>query len=297
MTSEKRAAGLVVLAACGYGTLSVGTVLAERYGVGFPALMAWRYIIAAPLIALLAGGFSELKADPKKVLLLLTIGIFGQTAVTWLTLSALEWLSAAAVGFLFFTYPVWVAIFAAAAGLERLTGIRVAALALAVGGITLMVGAPWAMPLPLPGVLRALGAAVVWAISIPALHYVRGNLNAAAASTYVIVGAAFSFTAYSLWSGTLFGEMNWQGWGIAVVLAIFGTVVAFVAFLKGMSVLGPVRAAILATAEPFWTALLGAILIAQPVGINTIAGGCCIVAAILLLQRKSAAHKSQILQD
>lgn len=250
-------------------------------------MMTWRYILAAPLLLLAAGGLSALRVSPKHALALLLLGGGGQTIVTWLSLSALEWLTAATLGFLFYTYPAWVALFAALNGTERLTGARIGALALALVGITLMVGTPWTAALPLPGVLRALGAAVVYSLYIPLLHRLRGSLGEAQASTFVIAGAGLIFLLVSLKSGVLTQGMTPQIWAIALTLSIVSTVVAFIAFLRGLAILGPVRTAILSTVEPFYTALLGALLLGQPLGPATIAGGACIIVAIVLLQRST----------
>jgi drug/metabolite transporter (DMT)-like permease len=285
VTPERRAAGLVVVAACGFGSLSVGTALASGAGVSLTALMAWRYLLAAPLLVVIGGGIGRLRVPPARAAGLLLLGGAGQSLVTWLSLSSLAWLTAASLGFLFYTYPAWVAILAAAAGLERLTAPRVTALVLALGGITLMVGSPWSSAMPLPGVLRALGSAVVYALYIPVLHRLRGPLDAAVASTYVIAGAAVVFVAAAAGGGVLLTGMTLPMWGIAAGLAAFSTVMAFVCFLQGLAVLGPVRTAILSTVEPFWTALLAALVLAQPVGPGTLGGGLCIVIAILLLQR------------
>lgn len=285
--SVRRASWLIVIAACGFGTLSIGVTLATRHGVSLSALMAWRYALAAPILAIAAGGLAKLHIPPRQALALIVLGGGGQTIVTWLSLSALEWLSAASLGFLFYTYPAWVTLFAAITGSERLTGARAAALALALVGITLMVGSPWSAPMPLQGVLRALGAAVVYALYIPLIHRMRGALDASVASTYVIAGAGAVFLTVAGVSGTLFAGMTLPMWSIALLLAWFSTAVAFITFLRGLAVLGAVRTAILSTAEPFWTALLGALVLAQPVGLPTFAGGACIIAAIMMLQRSA----------
>ncbi|MEX2182210.1 MAG: DMT family transporter [Gemmatimonadaceae bacterium] len=291
MSAERRASGLILIAASGYAMLAIGTGLAARDGVSLPTLMAWRYALAAPLLALIAGA-AAFRVPWRRALPLLVLGGGGQSLVTWLSLSALEWLPAAALGFLFYTYPAWVAIFAAVTGLERLTALRVGALAVALVGITLMVGLPWASTLPLEGVLRALGSAVVYALYIPMIHRLRGPLDAAAASTWIIGGAAIVFVLMATLSASAGGfvaNMTPRTWGIAIFLAGFSTVVAFITFLHGLAVLGAVRTAILSTTEPFWTAVLAALLLAQPIGPTTIAGGLCIVGAIVLLQRSTPA--------
>lgn len=258
-------------------------MLAGRDGVGLNTLMAWRYVIAAPLVFLVAGR-AALRVPIRQIFALLLLGGAGQAAVTWLSLSALDWLPAAAVGFLFYTYPAWVAVLAAVFGLERLTGLRIGALGIALVGITLMVGAPWQAALPFDGVWRALGAALVYSAYIPIVHRLRGPLSAAA-SVWIIGGAAIVFVGLALRDGGLVASMTPLGWGVAVVLAAFCTVVAFLTFLRGLAVLGPVRTAILSTTEPFFTAVLAALILAQPIGPATILGGGCIIVAILLLQR------------
>ena len=287
MSRERRAAGLILLAACAYGTLSIGTTLAARGGVALVALMAWRYTLAAPLLVVAAGGPARLRIAPGRALALILLGGGGQTLVTWLSLSSLSWISPAALGFLFYTYPAWVVLMAAVTGSERLTAERIGALAIALLGITVMVGSPWSAALPFQGVARALGAALIYAGYIPLLHRMRGPLEASVASTFVIAGAAAVFVVWAGATGTLLVGMTLGMWSVALVLALFSTAVAFIAFLRGLAVLGPVRTAILSTFEPFWTVLLAAVVLGQSIGGATLAGGACIITAILWLQRSA----------
>ncbi len=288
MISERRASGLIVLAACGYGTLSIATTLGHRAGVALIALMAWRYLLAAPILVVAAGGVGALRVPLGRALALLAVGGGGQTLVTWLSLSSLEWLNAAQLGFLFYTYPAWVALLGAATGSERLTATRVVALVIALGGIVLMVGMPWDSALPLPGLLRALGSAIIYAAYIPLLHRMRGPLSPAAASSFVIAGAATVFVSWAWLTGVLVAGMTPAFWALAALIAVFSTAVAFIVFLRGLEVLGPVRTAILSTVEPFYTAILAALVLGQTIGSTTLAGGVCIIIAILLLQRSAS---------
>ncbi len=52
----------------------------------------------------------------------------------------------------------------------------------------------------------------------------------------------------------------------------------------GLLRLGPVRTAIVSTVEPFLTAILGAMVLSQPLTMRTIGGGVAIVAAVIVLQ-------------
>ena len=287
MSTDRRAALMVLVAACAFGSLSIGVTLASQAGVALIALMAWRYAIAAPLLVLAAGGLARVRIPVPQAIALLLLGGGGQTVITYLSFSSLEWLSAAQLGFLFYTYPAWVAVIIAVLGIERLTPTRIGALIVALGGIAMMVGTPWSTALPLPGVARALGAAVIYAGYIPLLHRLRGPLDAAVASAWVISGAAIVFGGWALSRGVLVTGMSAPMWAIALAAAVISTVVAFITFLRGLEVLGAVRTAILSTVEPFWTALLAALVLGQTIGRMTLAGGFLIIVAILLLQRSA----------
>lgn len=281
---------MVIIAASAYGSLSILTTLGARIGVGLLPLMAWRYALATPVLAAIAGP-RELAAVPwRRALALFVVGGGGQSLVTYFSLSALAWMPAASLGFLFYTYPAWVAIFAAVAGVERLTPTRIAALALALFGITLMVGAPWDLALPWPGVWRALLSAIIYAAYIPLLHRLRGPLSPAAASAYLIAGAATIFLVAAHRNGGALAPMFAAtivplAWAYAAALALYSTVISFLTFLRGLEVLGAVRAAILSTTEPLFTAVLALLVLRQPLGLPTLLGGACIVAAILVLER------------
>lgn len=262
------------------------TTLGGRIGVSLLTLMAWRYALATPILALLAGRRRLTSVPWRRALTLFVVGGSGQALVTYFSLSALAWLPAASLGFLFYTYPAWVAIFAAMSGLEKLTPVRIAALAVALFGITLMVGAPWNLSLPWPGVWRALLSAVIYALYIPLLHRLRGPLDPATASAYLIAGAATIFLIAAGRHGGVLLEMNSAyAWGLAATLAVYSTVISFLTFLRGLEVLGPVRSAILSTTEPLFTAVLALLILKQALGVPTLIGGACIVAAILILER------------
>ena len=142
--------------------------------------------------------------------------------------------------------------------------------------------------MPWPGVVRALGSAVIYALYIPLIHRLRGPLDASVASTYVVAGAGAVFLALAAAEGSLTTNMTVGPIVIAAVLAVLSTAVAFITFLRGLEVLGPVRTAILSTVEPFWTALLAAAVLGQAVGPGVLIGGVAIVIAILLLQRSGS---------
>ena len=107
-------------------------------------------------------------------------------------------------------------------------------------------------------------------------------------STFLlIVGAAISFVIAALFVGELFVPRGIAIWSNIFLLALVSTVIAFSALIKGLSVLGPVRTAIIATVEPFFTAILGALVLGNRFGAATLVGGVLIAAAVLVIEWSS----------
>ena len=281
---------LVALAACCFGSISILTVVATRQGTSLTTLLFWRFALASVVLLPIAwrSGTPALPAPRgRRALHALTIAGVGQAAVTFLTLSALRWIPAATLGFLFYTFPAWVTLFAALRGTERVDGRRLLALALSLGGIVLTVGAPAAeggAAEVWPGVALALAAALVYAVYVGYLGRLQTTITPQYAALYMSVGAGLLFAVGAAVDGTLAVRLPAASWGVIATLGLACTVFAFLAFLRGLSGLGPVRTSIVATVEPFWTAVLGAAVLGQRLTPATLGGGAMIAAAVLLLQ-------------
>jgi drug/metabolite transporter (DMT)-like permease len=268
----------------GFGTLSIAISLAARHGTGLVPMMFWRYTLAVPLLVVLAGGWRRVALPRADAWRLVWLGGLGQAAVTLTSLSALRWISAATLGFLFYTFPAWVAVFAVARGQEKVSPWMVGCLALSLTGIAAMVGSPWSdAPHPV-GVALALGAAVLYALYIPVLGRLRGGHPPGAASLHVFVGAGALFGLVAVAQRTPLAPIPLPAFGLAALLAVVSTALAFHAFLRGLAVLGPVRTSIVSTAEPFYTALAAALVLDQPLTPAVLVGGALIATAVVALQ-------------
>ena len=285
--STASATALVLASAACFGSVVIFTELAKRAGASLATTLAGRYLAGALLLLALGGGARALAGLPRRrVAAILLAGGGGQSAVAFLTLKALDYVPAATVAFLFYTYPSWVAIFAVARGSEPVDRTRVAALALSLAGIALMVGAPWERGVDARGVALALGGALAYALYIPLLQRLQDGVGAVPAATLLVAATGVIFTAAGLLTGTLAVRLAPAAWLWIAALAVICTAVAFIAFLRGLAVLGPVRTAIVSSVEPFWTLLLAVPALGQPLRPATAAGGALIAAAVLLLQRR-----------
>ncbi len=292
----------MILAACCFGSIAILVTVAQRAGAPLLTILVWRYLLGAAALVALSGGWRAQQLAHGRRLRLFALGGGGQAVIGFTSLLALRWIPVATLVFLFYTYPSWIAVIAAARGTERLNATRVGALGLSLGGIVLMVGAPRAATLHPAGVALALGSALIYALYVPFIGGLSDGVPARIASAFVALGAGVCFivagalaaalhvaapavmSAATRETLTVTAIMAPAAWAATATLAVMSTAVAFIVFLSGLAVLGPVRTGIISTVEPFWASLLGAVVLRQTLGVETLLGGVAIAMAVTLLQ-------------
>jgi drug/metabolite transporter (DMT)-like permease len=157
-----------------------------------------------------------------------------------------------------------------------------------------MVGAPMTERLDPFGVFLALASALIYSVYLPALEHFQKDIPALLTSLLLISGAAVTFAIISLLTGKLSVPTNITVWRNIFILALVSTVIAFSALLKGLAVLGPVRTSIIATVEPFFTAILGVIVLNNELTMTTLAGGVLIGIAILTIEWSATKQEATV---
>jgi drug/metabolite transporter (DMT)-like permease len=281
-----RATLYVALSACAFASIPIFVSLAVRSGTPLVDVLIGRYGLAAVLLGIIAWATGTRRLDRGGLRVLAIVGVM-QAAVAYTSLLALEYIPAGTLSFLFYTYPAWIAIIARVRHSEPLTLWRLLALALSLGGVLVMVGSPSAAKLHPTGVALALSSAVLYAVYVPLVARVQRGLAPAVTAGYMAGGAALVFYLAKVASGAGTLRFTAVGFWSSLALAVISTTIAFLFFLRGLRVLGPVRTGIVSTIEPFATALLGAAVLAQPLSPATVFGGVLIAAAVILLQLRA----------
>src|SRR6266480_7537942 len=186
--SVGRATLLIMLSAVSFGSISVLTVLITGAGVPLLTAMVWRYLLGVILLGTIARPRRLRFVPMQRAIQLLMIGGCGQALITYLSLHALEYIPVGPLAFLFYTYPAWVAALAAIRRTEPLTPVRVAALILALAGVTIIVGTPTGKLNPV-GVVLSLASALIYSVYLPALGHVQQGVPALLATFLLICGA------------------------------------------------------------------------------------------------------------
>jgi len=292
-----------LLAALGFAAVSTLTSLALAEHVSLFTVLTWRYVLGAVVMVTWVGSRNYARMPWRESARFIVLGGGGQALLVGLALSSLKYIPAATLGFLFYTYPAWVTLVQAVRGAEKLTWRRVMALALSFGGIVVIVVVPvldkqmgpsgslGALTVGLTvddgalrGVALALGAAIVYGMYIPLMGWMQKSHPVSVTSAYAKIGSAICFLILAVSDRSFSYSLSGTAWGAIVALTLFSTVLPSLFFLMGLMRLGPVRTAIVSTVEPFLTAILGAIVLHQPVTSPMLFGGAMIVAAVVLLQ-------------
>ncbi|MEX1186263.1 MAG: DMT family transporter [Gemmatimonadaceae bacterium] len=306
--STARATLLVLLSAVSFGSISILTIFAVREEMTILNLVFWRFLFAA--LALFVIAHAPVRAHWRAGIGLLAIGGLIQAACTYISLSALRFVPASVVAFLFFTYPAWLALTGAARGTDPLTPRRGGILLLAMTGVALMIGIPGVgagTHLNPVGIVLGLTAALLYSTYLPIVNHLQRAIPPIAASFYIILGALLTFfvagvAASRPWLpdaamlGALAAPPTTFAWIYVLLLAFVSTVIAFLALLAGLKILGAARTSIIATAEPFFTTLLAIALLGERLRWTTLVGGACIAAAVLAIavERQSVTAKQSL---
>jgi drug/metabolite transporter (DMT)-like permease len=271
-----------------FGAMAVFGKLAYGEGVTVGTLLSARFVLAAALfwtIVLASGAAREVRALSRRELAAgLALGACCYALQSGCYFAALQRIDASLLSLLLYTFPAMVAAAAIALGRERLDGRRLTALALALGGLVLVVAGAGTGALDPVGAGLALAAAVVYTTYILVSDRIVGRMRPHVLSALVSTGAAASLTVGSTVFGQLQpGAVSATGWGWLACLTVVSTVGAILLFFAGLRRVGPTTASILATVEPLVTVILAFLVFGERLGAIQLVGGALVLCAVLVL--------------
>jgi drug/metabolite transporter (DMT)-like permease len=279
-----------------FGAMAVFGKLAYGEGATVGTLLAVRFALAAALFwaLVLAGGAArEVRALGRRNLAAgLGLGAFGYALQSGCYFAALQRIDASLLSLLLYTFPAMVAAAAIALGRERLDARRLTALALALGGLVLVVAGAGTGALDPLGAALAIAAALVYTTYIIVSDGIVGRMRPQVLAALVCTGAAVSLTLGSAVLGELRpGAVTMGGWGWLASLTVVSTVGAIVLFFAGLRRVGPTTASILATVEPLVTVVLAFLVFGERLGAVQLAGGGLVLSAVLVLNLRLARRR------
>jgi len=283
---RRRALGalLVALSATGFGAMPIFARQAYAAGVDQYGILLPRFVLAAALLALLAGLRGAKLPPGRHVVVLALMGGIGYAGQSTLYYSALHHASAGLVALLLYAYPFLVAVLAALFLHERLGRRHLVALPIAALGLALTIGGGSGSAL---GIALGLGSAVVYSLYIVGGTRVMREVDPLVAAGIVCAAGSVSMAVVVLWRlmhGLTVAFPHDAAGAIPVALiALVSTVLAIGTFMVGLKWLGAALTSVLSTLEPVVSVVLGALVLDEPVSGQQALGGAIVLAAAIWL--------------
>lgn len=282
LSSDRVGAVLCLAAGGSFAVQPVLVRLAFDGGASAASVGALRFVLAAAVLGLLAR--RALAAAPVRMLLppfVLGLTIYGLE--TGLFFASLERIDVSLASLLMCSYPALVVAGAVVLRRERASRRRLAALAVALAGVTLVLAGGVGGALDPVGIAFALAAAVAYAAYVLVSDRLLGRTEPLVLATMLCAGAATAFALGGAATGSLAPGPP-PTLLLVGAIALVATVLPIAAFLGGVRRLGPSRATILGTVEPPVTIALSALVFGERLGPLQLLGAALVLAGVLILQ-------------
>jgi drug/metabolite transporter (DMT)-like permease len=255
----------------------IGKVTTDQ---GYPVVtfLALRFGLAAVMMAVVLAVLRRpLRAATGEGWRLAALGAGAYAVESTLFFLGLRHGGPAAVTLLFFTYPVWVTVLAAATGKGRPGALVLASLGAAVAGAALVVVGSGGLEITALGIAFAFASALFFAGYLTGASAVLVRTDSLTGSMWVSGAAGAALAIGAAVTGNARAPATAHQWLSTVGVAAC-TAGAFLGLFAGLRRLGAVRTSIVAASEPLCAAVLSVIVLHERLAPSTVVGGALILA-------------------
>ena len=243
-----------------------------------------RYGFAAAIFLAVAGGLGIARSDWWLVAVAAVVLFLNQIAFVY----ALERTTAATVGLILGSLPIFAGLIGLAVGLERLPGRFWLAATVSFGGVALVaLGSGGSLSGNLGGDLLAVGTSAAWAGYSVAIAPLMARYSPLRISAVVLtltwvglLAVGFTQTADQDFS------LGWKVWALFAFAVLGPLVITNVLWYTAVHRVGPSRATLAANLQPFVAAVFAVILLSEHISAVQVIGGVLIAAGIVLSRRR-----------
>ncbi len=247
------------------------------------------FLLLLPILAK-ARGWQRLKLPTADLIRCFLLGTLGVAISNYFYYVAIQRTNVATAIIVQYTAPVWVLLYVAARGQQKISPQKAAAVALAVTGIVLVIGVGGgktgaSLRLDSYGLVAALLASFSFAF-----YNVGGHKVLARHDRWLVLLWTLS-SASICW---LFLNPPWKiaaahyvsaEWGFLCVFSLLSVLGPFSFYFNGLQYLDPTRAIVASCLEPVFSILLAAALLGELLRPGQTLGIVLVLAAIVLVQR------------
>ncbi len=264
--------------------LPVETMLSIRFAIGALVLLAAVLVTGRPVLA-----------ERGERSRLVFLALFGYAIEASLFFTATQHGTVAAVTLLFFTYPVFVTVWAWALGGHLPARLTVVALVCAVAGAVIVVAAGSGLAIEGAGVVLALTTAATYSAYLTGVDLLIERTNALTSAMWVSAGASLGLFVFANVVGHWELPEGAAEWGPLVGMGLASSG-AFFFLMEALRRIGAVRTAIVSAMEPLAAAVLGFVFLDESVTVGVAAGGLLILVGAVLasLARAPTPQEQQV---
>ncbi len=293
--NKDRAAGYALMATSAV-TFSAKGVIAKliyAHGVDPTTLLGIRFAMTMPLFWVTMYFFPSGRLGARDAGMLVVIGLVGFFAAALADFYGLLYIDATLERIILYSYPAVVVLLAAVFLGERLTGRKVASIAVTYAGLacTLRVwewsgagdvngGDGDAYGTLAIGAGLVFSAAVMYSVSYVLMEVTSRRVSGVKMSAWATTIAGCAFMA--LWRGKNLPEEP-VVWAYLVLLSVVCTYLPILTLLLGIRRIGASRAAVVSLVGPVSTAVLAATLLGESISAVQAAGMATVMAGVVFL--------------
>lgn len=276
---------LVLLSALGFGLMPIFALFAYRGDINVSTLLFIRFALAtAVFMAYVFFKYRRIKLRLKDFFYLFILGGICYTLQSTFYLTAVRHISPSLAALLLYTYPIYVVLLSFIVDKERPVRLTLISVSVSFVGVLLILGTAYGQ-ISGTGIALALGAALVYSFYIILGNRVIRTMPPVITSTFVSMFAGIGVVIVSLFTDNLDFSFRAMAWFPILGLTLLSTIIAILAFFRGIELLGPVRASIISMTEPLFATLSAVLLLQDRLTLIQVAGGAAILAGAMLITK------------
>lgn len=241
-------------------------------------------VLGAVLLA--TRGWRRMRLPAADLGKLFLLGVLGVASSNYLYYLAIQRTNVATAIILQYTAPVWVLLYTVARGRQRPTAQRIAAVGLALAGITLVIGVFNAGGLRLDpiGVMAALLAAFSFAFYNIGGHSILARHDRWTVLVYAIFSASLLWIVFNPPWKIAAAHYSGAQWIFMLVFSLISVLGPFSFYFAGLQHLEPTRAIVVSCLEPVFSIVIAAIALGEVLRLPQTLGIVLVLVAIVVVQ-------------